>query len=105
MAVKDAIHIKQLLVDLGVMKDNVPLYIAEDNSACISQANSGIKNVRNAKHYQVKLRYLQQQVHDGVVKFLYCPTDFQLSDIMTKPLEVEKFTRFRDILMGMREPR
>ena len=59
VAVKDAIHIKQMLKELELNPDNRPLAIAEDNSAANAQASSGIKHVRNAKHYEIRLRLLQ----------------------------------------------
>ena len=46
IAVKDAICIKKMLHDLELYPDNRPLEIAEDNSAAIAQANSGIKYIR-----------------------------------------------------------
>ena len=74
-AVKDTVDIKRLLRDLGLIKDDRPFEIAEDNTSCIAQANSGIKHLRNAKPYEVSLRFLQQRVADKKVKFKYCPTD------------------------------
>jgi hypothetical protein len=98
-AVKDSIHIKQLLLDLNLMESDKPLQIAEDNSACIAQAESGLRHVRNAKHYEVKLRFLQQHAVDKTVEFVYCPTDDQLADMFTKPLDVSKFKMFRERIM------
>ena len=49
IAVKDAAHLKRLLRDLELIPDDLSLKIAEGNAACIIQANSGIKHVRNAK--------------------------------------------------------
>jgi hypothetical protein len=40
-AAKDALHLKQLLIDLDVFDPQAPLQIGEDNSACIAQAESG----------------------------------------------------------------
>ena len=101
VATKDALHIAQLLRDLGYITNDKPLQIAEDNAACIAQAKSGIRHVRTAKHYQVKLRFLQQHVVDRTVEFIYCPTDYQLSDAMTKPLIDAKFRYFRNVLFGL----
>mmetsp|Transcript_37940 Transcript_37940/g.76675 ORF Transcript_37940/g.76675 Transcript_37940/m.76675 type:complete len:1384 (-) Transcript_37940:372-4523(-) len=98
VAVKDALHFSRLLEDLsGTVA--VPLQIAEDNSACIAQASAGIRHVRNAKHYEVKLRFLQQLVVDRKVQFVYCPTDHQLADFFTKPLDEDKFTYLRNQLL------
>ena len=97
-AVKDAIHIKRMLIDLKLI-DDIPLKIMEDNSACIAQAEAGLRHVRNAKHYEVKLRFLQQHVVDKSIEFVYCPTDNQIADFLTKPLEERKFVYFRDLIM------
>jgi hypothetical protein len=58
----------------------------EDNTACIAQAGTGLRHVRNANHYEVKLRFLQQLVVDKAIKFKYCSTNEQLADLFTKPL-------------------
>ena len=100
VAVKDAIHIKQMLEDLKLYPDNQPLEISEDNSAAIAQANSGIKHIRNAKHYEIRLRFLQQKVVDKEVEFKYCATDHQIADFFTKPLDEAKFRWFRKSLMS-----
>ena len=99
IAVKDAIRIKKMLQDLELYPDNRPLEIAEDNSAAIAQANSGIKYIRNAKHYEIRLRFLQQKVVGKGVEFRYCPTDHQIADFFTKPLGESKFLWFRRSLM------
>ncbi len=100
VAAKDALHLSQMLFDLGVTTKKQPLQIGEDNAACIAQAKSGIRHVKNAKHYQVKLRFLQRLVVDKDVDFVYCPTDQQLADFFTKPLVDGKFTYFRDQIFG-----
>jgi hypothetical protein len=99
VAAKDALHFSRLLLDLNV-NTAAPLQIAEDNAACIAQATAGIRHVRNAKHYEVKLRFLQQLVVDRKIEFVYCPTEHQLADFFTKPLDEEKFVDFRNQLMA-----
>ena len=100
LAAKDALHLKQLLIDLKCYDPSRPLQIGEDNAACIAQAESGLRHVRNAKHYEVRLRFLQELVVDKRVEFVYCPTDFQLADFFTKSLDTTKFQRFRDFIMS-----
>eukprot|EP00613_Pedinella_sp_CCMP2098_P025822 CAMPEP_0171711892 /NCGR_PEP_ID=MMETSP0991-20121206/16858_1 /TAXON_ID=483369 /ORGANISM="non described non described, Strain CCMP2098" /LENGTH=257 /DNA_ID=CAMNT_0012302305 /DNA_START=203 /DNA_END=974 /DNA_ORIENTATION=+ len=59
-----------------------------------AQAESGLQHVRNAKHYEIHLRFLQEPVVDKRVGFTYCPTDVQLlADFLTKPLDSNKFQR------------
>ena len=98
-AVKEAAHLKLMLVELGLMGRDQSIKIHEDNAACIAQASHGLRQVRNAKHYEVKLRFLQQRSVDGEVEFEYCPTDDQLADFFTKPLDYVKFNGFRNRIM------
>lgn len=63
--------------------------------------SAGIRHVRNAKHYEVKLRFLQQLVVDKDVEFVYCPTNHQLADLFTKPLDEAKFVYFRDQVLSL----
>jgi hypothetical protein len=102
LAAKDALHLSQLLKDIGAFTEVKPLQIAEDNAACIAQATSGLRHVRKAKHYEVKLAFLQQLVVDEKIDFVYCPTDLQYADMMTKSLEKDKFVYFRDLIFGLK---
>ena len=88
------------MFDLSLAPADRPVAIEEDNAACIAQATSGLRHVRTAKHYEVRLRFLQQLVVDKHVTFNYCPTESQFADFMTKPLEPVPFVRFRDAILG-----
>ena len=101
VAAKEALHFAQLMKDLGFELPS-PIQIGEDNAARIAQANSGLRLVRNAKHYQVKLRFLQQLVVDNEVEFIYTPTDTMLADFFTKPTVDAKYIYFRDLIFGMK---
>ena len=99
-AAKGAIHLKN---ELGQIPKDFLIRIDEDNSAAIAQAEAGPAHIRNAKHYAVRLRFLQELVLDKEVEFVYCPTNEQLADFMTKPLDVVKFQHFRDIVLSVVE--
>jgi len=98
-ASKDALHLNRMLAELGY-SNGKPLQIAEDNAACIAQAETGLRHVRNARHYAVRLRFLQELVVNKEVAFKYCPTNYQLADTFTKSLDKEKFVQFRDAILG-----
>ena len=99
MAAKDAIHIGRLMHDLGLACDEKPIQIAEDNSAAIAQAAAGIRAVRKAKHYEVRLRFLQELVVQKAIEFVYCPTDIQLADLLTKPLLPDRHIALTNALL------
>jgi len=55
--------------------------------------------VKLAKHYETRLRFLQEVIESGEVGFKYVETSRMLADCMTKPLNPEMFTYFRGIMM------
>lgn len=94
---KEIVHLRHLLQELGV-RDDAPIQVHEDNQACILMGN-GMKSSRAAKHYEVRLHFLQESIRSNIIKFKYCPTDDMIADCLTKPLDVDKFIAFRDQLL------
>jgi hypothetical protein len=78
-ATEDAMYFKQMVTkELDMTLKETPIKAMENNSACIAQAEGGIHHVRNAKHYEVKLRFLQESVVNKAIEFVHCPIDNQL---------------------------
>ena len=51
-----------------------------------------------SKHIEIKYHFIRDKVQKGAIQLQYIPTDEQLADIFTKPLEKGKFVPFRDKL-------
>jgi hypothetical protein len=99
-AAKDAIHISRLLRDLGYIYKDGPIQIAEDNAAAIAQADSGLRSVRKAKHYEVRLALLQSLVLYKEIEFRYCPTASQRADLLTKALPAERHMELTNLILS-----
>jgi ribonuclease BN (tRNA processing enzyme) len=97
-AIKDAAYMKTHLASLKV-RDNVPIPVHEDNSACITMGMSYLKSYSKARHYVTRLNFLQERVHDETVELIPTPTKEQVADVMTKSLAFDDFQRFRDVLV------
>ena len=100
-AVKQLMHMRLFHEELG-MKSDVPSTVFEDNVACISLAH-GSQQSKRAKHYQLKVHFLNEKFKDGTFAFEKVGTADQLSDALTKSLPRETFCRFRD-WMGVLPP-
>ena len=94
---KEIVHLKLLLSELGV-RDSGAIQVHEDNQACILMGN-GMKSSRAAKHYEIRLHFLQESIRSKVIKFKYCETDEMIADHFTKPLDEEKFIKFRELML------
>ena len=97
-AIKDAAYMKAHLSALRV-RDNVPIPVHEDNSACTTMGMSYLKSYNKARHYVTRLNFLQERVADGTVDLIPTPTKEQIADVLTKSLNHEDFKRFRDVLV------
>ena len=95
---KTGVHLRLMVSELSRRRPQ-KVIIMEDHTAAISMAGQGIRHVRNAKHFEVRLRYLQELVDEGKLELRHVSTNEQLGDSMTKPLDETKFEYFRSILM------
>jgi hypothetical protein len=96
-AVRDALWLRQLLVDLGFPQTE-PIIFHEDNNSCIQQVISG-GNHKATKHINPKFHFVKDHVREGIVHLQFCPTTDQIADLLTKPLGVQSHTKFRNLLL------
>ena len=83
-AVKTSIHFRNLLEELGVYSEkHIDVY--EDNQSYKMSAES-LKQHKKARHYEAKLRFLQDTYHAGIVRFHQTGTEDEIADIFTKGL-------------------
>ena len=88
--VKEALHIKLLCEECGIRQPGKPMTIWEDNNACI-QLGHGLKGSKSAKHFETRLRFLNEHVTDKTIEFARINTKDQLADGFTKALPLAAF--------------
>jgi hypothetical protein len=96
--VREIVWLRVLLEELGQPQEG-PTLIYSDSTAGIDQI-SAFKNSSKARHYVRDLNYLRESVERGVVRFEHIGTDENRSDMLTKDLGYEKFSRFAREIMG-----
>jgi hypothetical protein len=97
-SVKEALHIKLLCEESGIREPGIPMEIWEDNQACI-QMGHNLRGSNTAKHYELRLRFLNEQIWENNIQFSKIDTSDQLSDGFTKALNVTMFRAFRQQLL------
>lgn len=94
-ATAEAIWLRRLMADLqGHSEESEgPVLINEDNRGAIVLARNG-GSVR-AKHIDIQLHFIKDEIEKGVVEVKYCPSDDMLADGLTKPLPGPAFEDHR----------
>ena len=91
---KEVVHARLIMEELGAADVNAgPTTVYEDNRAAQLMCHNEKSN-KGAKHFEVRVRFLQERVQDGTVRFIPIATDNQTADIFTKPLSEVKFRKF-----------
>ena len=95
-AMNQALWIRKIMTDLH-MKQEESTQIFVENQAAISIANDPVFHGKT-KHFKIKLFLLREVQREGEVKLLYCKTENQSADILTKALPKAKFEYLRQKL-------
>jgi hypothetical protein len=98
LAIKQVIWLRGFLKEIG-FEQKKPTVIYMDNAAAKYLAESLDNCSNNFSHIIVKLNFIQQEVLSGTIEVKYINTDYQIADILTKPLANEKFSQLRKILL------
>ncbi|GJV29698.1 retrovirus-related pol polyprotein from transposon TNT 1-94 [Tanacetum coccineum] len=59
-------------------------------SGCCAQILCNVQHYR-AKHIHVRYHFIKEQVENGILELYFVRTEYQLVDIFTKPLPIERF--------------
>lgn len=90
---KELLYLKSLIQEITNSPLQVKLYV--DNQSAISLMKTGVMNKRS-KHIDVRYHFIHEKIVTGEINVMYCPTDKQIADLLTKPLCKVKFNLFKE---------
>jgi hypothetical protein len=92
-SIREAHWLKTLVEKLEAKKlDPISMYC--DNLSCIKTARNPVLHAAS-KHVEIWQHYIRENVSLGVVDIFLVSTRDQVADILTKPLDKSKFTKFK----------
>ena len=80
---------------------NKNILFQDNKSAILIESNSKRSAGKRSRALNVRYFFLTDQVKKGNLTIEYCPTDVMWADFMTKPLQGEKFRKFRNDILGI----
>jgi hypothetical protein len=105
-ALRDVIPLMELMkemrtrgFDVGKVTPKVHCEVFEDNSGALIMAQEHKARPRT-KHIAVKYHHFRQYVERGEITVHPIGTEEQCADMLTKPLNQEKFRKHRKLIMG-----
>ena len=78
------------LMDYGLQLEKIPIYC--DNTSAIAITQNPVQHSRT-KHIDIRYHFIREHVMNGTVELHFVPTDKQLAEIFTKPLDENTFSR------------
>nr|GEZ26145.1 hypothetical protein [Tanacetum cinerariifolium] len=76
------------LTDYGFHFDKIPMYC--DSKIAIAISCNPVQHSRT-KHIDVRYHFIKEKVKKGIVELFFVGTEYQLADLFTKALPVERF--------------
>ena len=77
------------------------LVYQDNKSAILLEKNGKASSGKRTKHLNVRYFFIKDRSDNGELKIEYCPTDDMVADYFTKPLQGNKFIKFRKEIMGI----
>ena len=93
------IHVRNLLISLGIPQPPAVVYV--DNNSAIAVVKKGRPTAMLTRHIAVKAAWVtERHTITKEIKIVYCPTQSQLADCMTKPLSGRLLQRMTAWILG-----
>ena len=78
------------LLDYGFKLEKIPIFY--DNTSAITITQNLVQHPRT-KHIDIKYHFIREHVMNGIVELHFVPSEKQLADNFTKPLDESTFSR------------
>jgi hypothetical protein len=79
---------------------NKAAVLFQDNMSAIHLLNHESNNSDRTRHVNIRYYWIRDKVESNDINIVYMPTEDMVADIMTKPLQGEKFRRLRSLLLN-----
>jgi len=96
-AAKSAAWLRTLLRELELIT-NESINLRVDNQSAIALINLNDSVNERSKHIEIRHHWIRDAVRKGIISVSHVPSEFNISDIFTKPLDYNTHTRLTSLL-------
>jgi hypothetical protein len=99
LAMKEALFLRGIMIEMGLLDNNESVPIHEDNQGALAIANDDSRSrSERTKHIDIKYFRVQEEVQLGKIAIDYLATDKMTADMFTKPQGPAVFLRNKSLL-------
>ena len=77
-----------MLLDYGIETESLKLLC--DNMSAINISKNPVQHSRT-KHIDIRHHFIRELVEDGIISLDHVSTESQVADLLTKPLDFQRF--------------
>jgi hypothetical protein len=77
-----------------------PARVYQDNQSAIALEEKGTSSSERTRHVHIRHFWVRDRIESGDMQVAYLPTDLMIADILTKPLQGDKFIEMRNQLLN-----
>mmetsp|Transcript_18891 Transcript_18891/g.27102 ORF Transcript_18891/g.27102 Transcript_18891/m.27102 type:complete len:180 (+) Transcript_18891:74-613(+) len=92
------IWVRNFLLEQGYNVN--PAIIYQDNMSTIAMAKKGKSTNERTRHINIRYFFVKDKIESEEVTIEYLQTDEMIADLLTKPLQGEKFRRLRNLALN-----
>ena len=96
--VNPAIGVMNFMINQGY--EARPVTLMQDNKSTIKMIESGKSNSERSRHIDIRFYFVNDRVKNGDVRVEYLRTEEMIADMLTKPIQGQRFRFLRDKIMG-----
>lgn len=89
---------REFLISQG--EEPGPAEVFQDNQSAMALVEKGAHTTARSRHVGIRYFWVKDRVEKGELKVTYISTDDMIADLLTKPLQGEKFRNLRTRLMN-----
>jgi hypothetical protein len=97
LLILEVIYTRHLLEFLEY-HDQVPTKIFCDNMSAIELCRT-LKMTLKMKHIQMRINFIRECINARLVEIMFVPTEYNVADVLTKPLSDKPFHMHSDALL------
>ncbi len=91
----------QLFLEAQGYKIDDNIIFQDNKSAILLETNGKQSASQRTRHLNIRYFFITDQVEQGNIVIRFCPTDGMIADFMSKPLQGDKFWKFRKEIMNL----